>query len=322
MNNANANAKTWSGRRVFVTGGTGFIGANLVRRLHALGAVPHLLVRENSDWSRLLDLRSVIQSYTGNVCDPRSLQQALREATPEYCFHMASYGSSSWQTDEKIIRSVTCDGIDNLIRACLAVGCGTLVNAGSSSEYGLKDYPPREDEGLEPNSAYAAAKGEATACCQRAARNHGLHAPTARLYSVYGPWESTRRFVPAMLRAALNNTWPPLVNANVARDFVYVDDAIDLLLQMAERTDLPGDAIYNVGTGAQTTIGDAVSLTRDTLDVKEEPKWGTMPDREWDTTCWVSNPEKAKTTFGWQPRDFSTGIRQTIDWLRQHPDWS
>src|SRR5207248_10756728 len=115
-------------------------------------------------------------------------------------------------------------GTLHLLQAATEVGCQALVNTGSSSEYGLKDHAPDEEEVLAPNSYYAATKAAATWLCRLTARQQNASMPTLRLYSVYGPYEDGRRLLPNLVRRCLNGDWPPLVAPWVARDYVYVDD--------------------------------------------------------------------------------------------------
>src|SRR5262249_5612399 len=127
-------------------------------------------------------------------------------------------------------------GCVNLLDACAEIGVESFVQTGSSSEYGYKDHPPAEDEALEPNSHYAVTKAAATHYCQFTARQHNLHAVTTRLYSIYGPWEEPTRLIPTLIIRGLKGNLPPLVSPRTARDFVYVDDAVEALLQVASQT--------------------------------------------------------------------------------------
>ena len=119
---------------------------------------------------------------------------------------------------------------------------------------------------------------------------------------------------------ALNGRLPPLVDPEIARDFVYVDDAIDaFLLAATTQGDDPG-AIYNVGSGDQTTLRDLVAVVRRELGVEAEPEWGSMPDRQWDTKVWVAARDKITTTLGWQPRHaLPEGVRAMAAWFRDQP---
>src|SRR5207249_3588655 len=189
--------------------------------------------------------------------DRRQLRRTLSELRPQWVFHLAAHGAYSWQVDALAIMRTNVMGTASLVEACLEVGFEAFVNTGSSSEYGPKDHPPKEDEALVPNSRYAVAKAAATMYCTQAAIAAGAPITTLRLYSVYGPWEDPRRFVPQLVAQGLTGRLPPLASPDTARDYVYVDDVSDACLAAARGGSRPG-AVYNLGTGVQTTLRQAV----------------------------------------------------------------
>ena len=179
-------------------------------------------------------------------------------------------------------------GTSNLLEACLRHSFEVFVNTGSSSEYGLKDHAPTEDESIDPNSTYAVSKAAATMLCRLAAVRTGANVCTLRLYSTYGPWEEPKRLVPALAVEGLRGRLPPLVDPTIARDFVWVGDVVDAYLAAGRVTHAEPGAVYNIGTGVQTTLADAVEATRTVLGLGVLPAWGSMPARSWDTNCWVA----------------------------------
>ena len=242
------------------------------------------------------------------------------EFRPQWVFHLAAHGAYSWQSDSAEILRTNVLGTANLLEACLDAGFEAFVNTGSSSEYGFKDHPPREDEALEPAGPYAVAKAAATLYCSQAARANGAPISTLRLYSVYGPWEDPRRFIPRLVAYGRDGRLPPLASPLTARDYVYVSDACDAYLKVARSARDPG-AIYNVGTGVQTTLRDAVQVGRRVLGIAAEPVWQTMPDRSWDTGTWVADSSRLRSAVGWHPLvDLDYGLRLTADWLASNPD--
>ncbi len=283
-----------SSDRILVTGAAGFVGANLVRRLLEDGADVTALVRPGGDPWRLKGLE--VEVVEADVREP------LPGGFP-LVYHLAAHGSYSWQRDEEAIRETNLRGTEN----ALAAGDRVVV-AGSSSEYGLKPHAPAEDEPLEPNSAYAAAKAEATSLAlQRGA-------VVLRLYSAYGAWEHPDRLVPTLLARGLGGELPPLVSPAVARDFVHVDDVCWAFVLAAGAA---GGRVYNVGSGRQTTVAEIVEIALRLLDLDAEPRWGSMPDRAWDTETWVANPERARRELGWESRvGLEEGLARTLEWLR------
>lgn len=305
-------------KRVIVTGATGFVGSNLARRLLRDGHEVHLLVRpRHSSW-RINDIRDDVQLHEAALEDAEAVAETVGHVRPDWIFHLAAHGAYSSQTDLRQMVQTNLTGTINLVEACLLTGFEAFVNTGSSSEYGFKDHAPLEDESIEPNSHYAVTKASATLFCRYTAQSRALHLPTLRLYSVYGPYEEPTRLIPRLITHGLKGELPPLVNRSVARDYVYIDDVTEAyLLAAAARGELERGAIYNVGTGIQTSLEEAVETARRVLSIKCEPRWASMPEREWDTNVWVADNRKIKDALGWQPRySFEQGFRLTVEWLR------
>jgi dolichol-phosphate mannosyltransferase len=240
---------------------------------------------------------------------------------PEWVFHLAAHGAYSWEIDLDRIVATNLVGTVNLVRACLRTGFEAFVQAGSSSEYGFKKTAPGERTWVEPNSHYAVMKVAATHFCRLTAQQERVKIATLRLYSVYGPWEDPGRFVPTLVARGLAGTLPPLVDPRVARDYVYVDDVSEAFVRAAVKPHPEPGPVFNVGTGKQTTIRQAVAVARRVLAIPERPEWGTMPNRRWDTSSWVADSRAIRRALGWTPLyDFERGFRQTVAWMRAEPD--
>ena len=133
----------------------------------------------------------------------------------------------------------------------------------------------------------------------------------------YGPWEEPTRLIPTLTTKGLAGELPDLVSPDVARDYVYVDDVVDACLATVSAGD---GEIYNLGTGVQTALSEVVEIARGVLGIEAEPRWGTMPERSWDTSVWVADAGRLETKLGWRAQvEFETGLRQTVEWLRDTP---
>ncbi len=306
--------------RALVTGAAGFLGANLVRHLAAAGHDVIALSRSRGASWRLEEIATEVRILELDLRDTTAIERAVAATRPQWVFHMAAHGAYSWQTDLETMIGVNVAATAALLAAARAAGVQAFVNAGSSSEYGLKTHPPREEEWLEPNSYYAVTKAASTHLTALAAAE-GLPAVTLRLYSIYGPWEDPGRLVPALVREATRGRLPPLVGPETARDFVYVDDCCDALLRAAQRG-APGGpgATLNIGSGAQTRLDELVDVARRVLGVTTHPEWGTMDPRDWDTNVWVSDPRAAFELIDWRAAtSLGDGLTRTAAWLRARP---
>jgi nucleoside-diphosphate-sugar epimerase len=307
-------------KRIIITGATGFVGTNLARRLLREGNELHLLVRPNYNPWRIDAIRNDVQLHTVDLGDEAALDQTVAAIKPEWIFHLAVHGAYSSQMGLRQMIDTNIAGTANLLTASLKTGFAAFVNTGSSSEYGFKDHAPVEQEWVDPNSYYAVTKASATMLCRYMAQSHKAHIPTLRLYSVYGPYEEPTRLLPTLITRGLRGELPPLVNPNVARDYVDVRDVCEAYLLAATTPGHELGAVYNVGTGVQTSLREVVEVARQVMAISPEPEWGSMPDRQWDTSAWVADNRRIRGELGWRPRyDFEQGFRAMVDWFRADP---
>ena len=287
-------------KRVLVTGASGFVGSNLVRHLLTDGHETHLLLRPSHQSWRLKEIAGDVRVHEADLEDGEGVRRVVMSARPDWVFHLAAYGAYPSQTRFQRMVSTNLLGCAALVDACAETGVEIFLHTGSSSEYGYKDHAPSEDEVLEPNSHYAITKAAATHYCQCVARARDLNAVTVRLYSIYGPFEEPSRLIPTLIRHGLRGTLPPLASPRIARDFVYVDDAVNAMLQVAAAPSIQRGAIYNICTGVQSTLSDVVAIVRKLMSISGEPVWSSMADRSWDTNCWVGSPQKIEREIGWR----------------------
>jgi nucleoside-diphosphate-sugar epimerase len=303
-------------KRVVLTGGSGFVGANLARALLAAGHEVHLVLRQGYAPWRLRGIERDVEMHVVALEDRAATEAALGAIRPEWAFHLAAYGAYSSQTKIQTMIDTNLVATVNFVDACVAAGAEAIVNTGSSSEYGFKDHAPSEEERVDPNSSYAITKVAATHYCRLAAVARRVRIPTLRLYSVYGPWEEPSRLIPSLVRCGLRGELPALVNPDVARDYIFVDDVCRAYLRVAEAPWGDVGAVFNVGTGVQTSLRDIVEVARRVMNIAREPAWGSMPNRAWDTSAWVANIDKLRGELGFTPSvTLDEGFRRTVDWL-------
>lgn len=308
-------------KRAVVTGASGFVGANLARRLLCEGHEVHLLLRPGHASWRLQTIRGEVQVHEVDLRDAESVRRTISGIRPEWVFHLAAYGAYPHQTDLAQMVATNIAATGQLIEACLATGFEAFVHTGSSSEYGLVDHPPTENEAIDPNSYYACTKAAATHLCRHIARAHNAHLTVLRLYSAYGPYEEPTRLLPTLVQEGSRGRLPPLVNPEIARDFVFVADVCEAYLLAAAQTGVERGTIYNVGTGVQTTLRQIVEMVRHHFAIADEPIWGSMEDRQWDTDVWVADTSKIARDLGWYPRHaLAEGFNCTAEWFAAHAD--
>jgi UDP-glucose 4-epimerase len=309
-------------KRILITGATGFIGANLARRALLDGHEVHLLHRPSYQKWRLEEIAADVRLHPADLDNADQVRAAVRVIRPEWIFHLAAYGAYSTQRGLEQMTKTNLLGCASLLEACGEAGFDAFVNCGSSSEYGLKNHAALESEAIAPNSHYAITKAAATHYCELYARTHPGQVFNLRLYSIYGSYEEPSRLIPTLLMYGLHQKLPPLVNPRTARDFVFVEDAVDAIVTVAARASALSSGIYNVCTGSQTSLRELVDIVRSLMDISAEPVWGSMEQRSWDTDIWVGSAEKLYEHTGWRAQtSLKEGLSLTLNWFQQNPVW-
>ena len=282
---------------ILVLGASGFIGANLFKKLHK--------VRQDvfgtcfSQDERLQGMPNVIKVDLTKY--PRTTLDQVKPAT---VFDLITYGAYACQDDTERIYDTNIIFKTRLMELMNEFKVQCYIHAGSSSEYGEQADGPPEDSPLLANSHYAVSKAATSALLHYWGKHRGMRCANLRLYSVYGPMEDKSRLIPKLVSAALEGTYPPLVDHKISRDFVYVDDVCEAFVRAA--THLPllmyGHA-FNVGTGISTTIGELANISRSIFSINSEPSFSTMPDRAWDFYGkWRANTDKTYACLDWRSK--------------------
>ncbi len=313
----NSVADPLAGRRTFVTGGNGFIGANLVRELLRRGALVHLLLRPQADTWRLQGVEGDIHVRHGDITDAHAVAAAFDAAAPELVFHLATARGNDAQAWARLAEtSVT--GALRLIEALQKTPATRLVVAGSSLEYGPATQPHRESDTLVPATWHGVGKVMAGLAYRQAVASMGLNINQLRLFHVYGPWEAEHRLLPTAIRAALADQPLPLTRPGIRRDWVYVGDVVEALLA-ASLADKQGEA-YNIGSGTETSNESVASFVEQVTGKVLVKRPNTFPPSVSDAAHRCADIGKAKAELDWSPRhDLAAGISATIAWHRLNP---
>lgn len=183
-----------------------------------------------------------------------------------------------------------------------------MIHIGSSSEYGnYYTIPLSEEMKLAPSDMYQATKGAGTLLCQGYARSYNIPICIVRPFTVYGKYEKPHKFLPTLWRTFNHNT--PMTVYNGFHDFVYIDDFIDAISILINRSITLGDVI-NVGSGRQYSNYEIVDIFKN-ITGKEpniEIKYSTI--RKFDRKTWICNPSHALERYGIQ---CSTTIERGIE---------
>lgn len=302
--------------KYLVTGAAGFAGAALVKRLTELENETHIILKPETDAWRLKDIFDKFIVHRVDLAASTEIKDLVKKIKPEVVYHLAAHGVYPFQTDVEEILKNNFLATKNLLDACLGIDLRMFVNTGTFLEYGFKEKPMCEDEIIAPDGGYAASKAAQTHLCQYYAKQKGIPAVILRLFSIYGKYEGRTRLIPNLISKCLRDENLPLVSSKTARDFIYIEDAVDLYLKIINFPEYSGQ-IFNCATGKQTVLEELVREVIDLTFSKSLPLWNQFPERLWDTPACSGCICKAKKLLGWEPKhSLRDGLQKTIEFFK------
>jgi nucleoside-diphosphate-sugar epimerase len=304
----------WAGKRVLVTGSTGFIGHHLVRRLVDLDAQVYAATSPADELDIVFGPSGLpLRPLAFDVRDPEAVQRAMDEATPEIVFSLAAVGVTNPAVDSMLALLVNAGGVVNSLEALRGSNVSRVLLVGTCHEYGARDAV----EGLDPFNAYAASKIAAWAFGRMYWRAYDMPVVTVRPFQVYGPGQPSQSLIPAALGAALSGEDFAMTPGEQERDFVYVQDVVDGMLATAEAVRIEGMSL-DLGTGIGHAIRHVVERIWQLTDAKGQIRLGVLSYRSSEAMQLVADADRTAKFTGWRAAtSLEEGLHATIRSL--HP---
>jgi UDP-glucose 4-epimerase len=299
------------GAGVLVTGGAGFIGGHLSRRLVDLGARVRVLDDLSSGFRH--NVPADAELLVGSVTD----DDAVRAATAgcSIVFHEAAMVSVPESVDApQRCYAVNVTGTLAVLEAARAAGVERLVFASSAAVYGDDpSLPSGESDPVRCVSPYAASKAAGEALLAAWSRSYGLPAVALRYFNVYGPGQNPKSAyaaaIAAFVAAVAREAEPTIFGDGLqTRDFVHVDDVVRANLLAATCADPPIDRACNIGTGQAISLLQVLTDLGRAVGRSVTPRFA--PPRAGDVRHSVADIRRAAATLGYEPQvAFADGIR-------------
>ena len=287
----------YRGKRVLVTGATGFIGRHLVSRLIELQAeVVALCHQQPAPWQHPL-----VGWQACALAQPEAVLSLFQRSQPQVVFHLAGTrggrGSALAQLSAHL--EVNLQITRNLLEASIHHRVESLVTAGSSEEYGSVQAPFREEAGAFPQSSYGVTKLCASLLTRQFARATSLRACSARIFMAYGPGQGLDFFLPQLVHACHTQTPFAMSPGEQTRDFLWIGDCIEALVRVAQAPQMGGQ-IVNLATGRETSLLQLIELVGKHRALPEIRR-GALPYRSEEMMRNVGDPALLESLTGFRP---------------------
>lgn len=308
---------SFEGRRVMVTGATGFIGSRMVEALVDEGAKVIAIGRKVASARNLWP--AGVYSYSLDICDGRAVSRVIRDVEPEILYHFAAHpdGAESYAQACASV-SVNLLGTTNLLDAFASSGGKLFLFGDSTKVYGNGAVPHREDSSPEPTSSYAIAKSAAWQMCRLYGNLHDVAVASVRPTMIYGPGQG-RNVISFVVETLLRGQREiPLLGGSQTRDPLFIEDAIAAFLQAGRLGPRLSGRVINIGGGEEISVHDLARRLVDLVGVDAKiviQSAKARPTEIWRSYC---DNEEARVTLDWSPTvSLDEGLQRTLDSMRR-----
>jgi UDP-glucose 4-epimerase len=317
-----------TGQRVLITGGLGFIGSNLARRLLADGArvilCDALIEGYGGNLANIAEIRNDVEVDRADVRDSGAMERLV--AGCDVVYHLAAQVSHVMSLSNPYPDiDINIKGTAVLLEACRKTNPGALVvRSGTRGQYGpAVRLPVSEETPSDPRGIYEISQLSAEMICRTYTRIHGIRTVPLRLTNVYGPrgqmHHSQFGVVNWFVRLALEGRPIPIFGSGrILRDFLYVDDCVEALVRAAREPRAVGE-ILNVGHDRPSTFLEVAELLRELVPGTRIEFTDFTPERKaQEPGDFVSDITKIRGMLGWEPTvSLREGLSRTVDFYRE-----
>lgn len=295
-------------KKVLITGGTGFIGRNVVNELIKKGYEIHSLV-----YPPFAPEQNNLFQYEMDLMNSEAVKSFLEKHKFENLIHLA------WYVGPKChVHNFNIDwtiATLNLVKLFVENGGKCFVGAGTISEYEYKyGYLLEDETSTDPQTLYGNSKNAIFNIAKVYCKQNGCDFKWPRIFNLYGPNEKSQRLMPTVINSCLKNEDVKVSDCLKYQDYLHVEDTASGIVTVFE-SDILG--AVNICSNKPVQLRYIVNKIAELTDFKGKILWGAIPAAFGDEIV-VGNNEKLKS-IGWAPKyDIEKGLKQTIAWWKEH----
>ena len=303
-------------KKIVITGGAGFIGSNLVRKLYHDNEVIVIDNLSTGKQENMKDFIDEIKFIKGDITDVNLLKKAFKDV--DYVFHEAAVVSVSKSLiDPAFTNNVNINGTLKVIIAAKENNVKKIVFASSAAAYGDQNkLPIKEDVQLSPISPYATSKIAGEYLCQVINDASILQAVALRYFNVFGPHQNPKGEYAAVVPKFINNiiTGKPLIifgDGSQTRDFIFIEDVVNANIFAAEKN-ITGN--FNIASGENVSIKQLAEILLKVNNKQNKIQYEKQ--RSGDILHSLADISKIKKSGFKLKYSLEEGLKKTFEWFR------
>ncbi len=313
------------GKRIVITGGAGFIGAEVVKLSIEKGFKTIVIDKLTyaGDLKRLEEVKDRIAFYKTDTIDRKGIFEIFEREKPDIVLHLAAESHVDRSIlDPSLFLKTNIIGTQNMLDAAKEFRVEVFVNMSTDEVYGElgEDGVFTEDTPLNPNSPYSVSKASQDMLGRAYFRTYSMPVITVRASNNYGFWQYPEKLVPVViLKAYFNERIPVYGRGENVREWLFVRDCAGGILEVATKGK-PGE-IYNIGSGEERKN---IEVVKAILDIMGKPHSliEFVKDRPGHDFRYALDFSKIMREIGWSPEvKFEQGIEKTVKWNIDHIEW-
>lgn len=302
--------------RCIVTGASGFLGSALVEGLVHRGHNVLAIVRPEHAVSRLSAVQSKVEFAYATLENMLGIGEQVAAFSPDVIFHLAWWGGNSKKFvnhEDQLLLNL--HGTSQIVQLAIHAHASTFIFYGTGLEYGKYNIPVRESDPAVPTNLYGSVKLATMKMAQEICRFSGIRFCSVRPFWTYGPKDDLNRLIPSLIEKLLDRHRPSLTAGEQLWDFLYVDDATEAVIQMAESPDASG--VFNMASGIAVPLRKVIEDIRDLIDHSLPLGLGDIAYASDQIMHLQGDISRMTLATGWRPRvALEDGLRRTVAWHR------
>ena len=308
--------------KILITGGTGFIGSNLIRQLISTRNEIHSINKNLNNFWRISDITEKINVHNVDLIDKTSLEKTIKKINPDIVFHLAAYGINYLEKNFSETLQTNLLGTHNLFSILSDQPLKRIVNVGSVFEYGLPITKRGflETDCTNPLTLYGISKSAQTNLANFFYNSRSLPIVTLRLFTPYGMFENKGRIVSDIMISLAKKKKLIISSPKSTRDFIFIDDVVDALMKSSTAKNVNGK-IFNIGLGKSVSVEEIINISKNLSDIELKTQTTKMHKREYDLFGGKGHAEilQAKKFLNWYPKySIMQGLEKTFSWYKNN----